>query len=70
MLLKEQEREGINLDKNKPKLVIIKKHKLYPDSVFCPTCNSFVGAFINKKEKCINCGQALKYQEDENGQKN
>ena len=55
------------MDKSKPKLVIIKKHKFYPDSAFCPTCESFVGTFVDKKEKCINCGQTLKYKEEENG---
>ena len=69
MLPREQEREVKNLDKNKSKSVIIKRHKFYPDSAFCPTCEAFVGAFADEKEKCINCGQVLKYQEDENGQK-
>lgn len=54
----------IIIDKSKPRPVIIKKHKFYPDSAFCPTCESFIGAFVDKKEKCINCGQILKYKED------
>ena len=58
------------MDKNKPKMAVIKRHKFYPDSAFCPTCEAFVGHFADEKEKCINCGQKLKYRGNKNeGQK-
>ena len=49
-----------------PKMVLRKENKMYPDSVYCPTCATFLGFITNKhKNFCDNCGQALKYQEDE-----
>ena len=52
------------MDKNEPKTVIIKKHKFYPDSAFCPNCEAFVGAVLNKPKICSQCNQKLKYEEE------
>lgn len=67
MRLKEREREGIAMEKRlSPKKIIRVDTPSYPDSVYCPNCFEFLGFITNKhKNFCDNCGQALKYKEEE-----
>ena len=50
----------------KSKKVIQIKSSEFPDSVYCPNCYKFLGFITNKHLKfCNECGQALKYKEEE-----
>jgi hypothetical protein len=48
-----------------PKLIKIEPYQ-YGEEYWCPTCDHFLGIESNKHKKfCDECGQALKYKEEE-----